>query len=1009
MPKVISSIPSIGDPEKQARADALLKKMHEASIEEEAATLAAKNGLSYIDLHLFPLDPEDLALIPKEDAKKHEVALFQKTGETTHIAIVDPGNQATLEYVQTLASGHGWDTTLHVVSRPSFEKALAAYTRTSLLESLDLIRVNLSGNDLEKFEENFGALLQLKDNLHQTSVSNILEVILAGAKKMKASDIHIEPEEDDARLRYRIDGVLQDVGKFSPDIYHLALSRIKMLGKMRLNVRDRAQDGHFFVTMDEKRIDIRVNSIPGKHGESLNMRLLSSDDIIVEVEDLGLRGLAYEEVRKQIEKPHGMILNTGPTGSGKTTTLYSLLNTINQPGVKIITVEDPIEYNLPGILQTEVSKSKSYTFAQALRAVVRQDPDVILVGEIRDDETADIAINAALTGHLVLSTLHANSAPASIPRLLELGVKPNLITSSVNALIAQRLVRKLCPSCRESYAPAEETVASLKQLISIVSPKAKITVPKTIDKLWKAAGCAECHFTGYRGRIGIFEVFVMSPTLIKIINDLGTEDEITKVALEDGMITMTQDGILKAIEGITTFEEVWRVADQGDMLKKVYAELMPSALSSHSFLSPAILAETETHLASLDDLAAYVGTIDQQTFLKTVFAAALLLRAGDIHIEPTEENVLVRYRIDGILKNALSFPLDEYPAILGQIKIFAGLKSGERAGVTDGRFSLTLQEPYGSVTDTKIDVRLSLILGGFGETVVMRLLNKSATSLKLESLDIRQENLDRILEAVKKPYGIILNAGPTGSGKTTTLYSLLSHINTPEIKIITVEDPIEYQIPGLLQTQINEADGYTFATALRSLLRQNPDILMIGEIRDQETAGIAVQAAVTGHLVLSTLHANNASGTIPRLLGMGISSDDLANAGNAFIAQRLVRRLCDHCKEKSDTTPEERALMEKIIATLPPALKKQVSDTVSLFRAKGCPECNGSGFNGQVIISEVLSLDKDIAALITQGALAHEIESKAIENGMITLAQDGILSVLEGKTTLEEIERVTEE
>src|SRR6185369_9351455 len=785
------------------------------------------------------------------------------------------------------------------------------------------------------------------------------------------------------------------------------LSRIKMIGKMRINIRNEAQDGHFFVEIENKRVDVRVSSIPGKFGENINMRLLSSEDIIVDVNELGLRGTAYEEVLKQIEKPHGMILNTGPTGSGKTTTLYTLLNKINKPGTKTITVEDPIEYSLPGIVQTEVSKNKDYTFATALRAIVRQDPDVILVGELRDGETADIAINAALTGHLVFSTLHTNYAAASIPRLIELGVKPSLIGSSLNVLIGQRLVRKICPSCKESYVPADETVDSLIKLITIVSPKAKVELPKTIPVLWKSSGCADCHFTGFKGRIGIFEVLSLTPDIIDLINGMATEGELLKAALENGMITMTQDGILKAIEGITTLEEVWRVVDQTDMLRNIYSELMSNDLSRASFVSEKLYAEIKNHLTSLTAFGTYLLSISSQVQLSSIFAAAIALKAGDIHIEPTNDSFDIRFRIDGILQTIASFPINEYPSFLSGIKFLGGLKTGERAGVTDGRFAISLEK--GILKDnTSVDVRLSIILGGYGETVVMRLLNQSNTKLNLETLHIRKQNLAKILAAIEKPNGIILNTGPTGSGKTTTLYSILARINKPEIKIITVEDPIEYQIPGLLQTQVNEAEGYTFATALRSLLRQNPDILMIGEIRDDETAQIAVQAATTGHLVLSTLHTNSAAGTISRLLKMGISGDDLANAGNLFFSQRLVRRLCPHCKTKSALAKEEKEIIEKTLSTLSPKSGAEPKQKKDIWKAKGCKECNGTGYIGQVILSETLSIDNEIRQLIAEGRLVHEIEEKAIENGMITLAQDGILLVLDGETTLEEVRRVTD-
>ena len=994
---------------KSVSLDEKLQKIKTASIEEDASRLAFASGIAYADLHLFPILAEDIRLIPEEIAVNLHIALFQQSGKTAHFAMLEPENNESRAYIKELCEKNDWKPVLHIVSQPSLDKAINIYHDAPLIKSLDLMRVSLTGDDLKNFEKNFGALLDLEHTFQKSSTSQVIEIILAGAKQMRASDIHFEPEEESTRLRYRVDGVLQDIGKFPKSVYHLATSRIKMISKMRLNVRDRAQDGHFFVDLDGNRIDVRVNSIPGKYGENINMRLLSADSLVAKMEDLGLRGLAYEAVRTEITKPHGMILNTGPTGSGKTTTLYTLLGQMNQPGTKIITIEDPIEYTLQGIVQTEVAKGGQYTFADGLRAIVRQDPDIILVGEIRDDETADIAVNAALTGHLVLSTLHANSASAAVPRLLELSMKRELITSSVNCFIAQRLVRILCDECKSSYAPAKETVDSLKEFIAIISPKSKVDIPKDIPLLWRSVGCSNCNMTGFRGRKGIFEVLLMSPAVTAVINDLGTEDQILRTALEDGMVTMTQDGILKAIEGITTLEEVWRVADQADALRNIYTELMPSALSRSSLIPTDLLEKTDTHLTNFSLFDTFVKDLPQNQFLRAIFAAALLLRAGDIHLEPTDTVVLVRFRIDGILQTVTSFAKNNYPSILGEIKLWAGLKSGEQAGVVDGRFSISIETPYRNITAVQTDIRLSIILGGFGETAVMRLLSKNTVKLELGSLNIRKENLARILDAVKKPNGIILNTGPTGSGKTTTLYSILSGLNKPEVKIITVEDPIEYQLPGILQTQVNNDEGYSFGSALRSLLRQNPDIMMIGEIRDEETAQIAVQAAITGHLVLSTLHANSAAGAIPRMLNMGVTGDDLANAGNCFIAQRLVRHLCENCREVVAPTPEEATLIEKYLAKLTKASGIEKPSTGKIYKTKGCKQCNGTGYTGQIVLSEALTIDQSIEELIARGALASEIEAKASENGMVSLALDGILAVLEGRTTLEEVMRVTEE
>ncbi len=991
--------------EKTGKTEELLQKMKEVSIEETTARFAASCGLPYIDLSLFPVEPEEALLIPEADARRLGFILFQKKGLQALFAITDPANQEALSYIDTFVEKKGFGRELYVVSKPSIESAWEAYTKQSVSDSLDLVRVSLKGNDLEQFEKDFGELISLKENRPSTT-SHSIEVVLAGARKLDASDIHLEPEEDTVRLRYRVDGVLQNIGSLSQAVYRQLISRIKMIGKMRLNIRDKAQDGHFFITLDQKRIDVRVNIIPGKYGESINMRLLSGEDVIVDIDSLGLRGLAREEVLRQIEKPNGMVLNTGPTGSGKTTTLYTLLNIINQPGAKIITVEDPIEYSLPGIVQTEVSKDKSYTFASALRAIVRQDPDIILIGEIRDDETADIAVNAALTGHLVMSTLHANSAPGAIPRFIELGVKPSVLAASVNVLIAQRLVRKLCDQCKQSYEPAKGTIDSIIRLITIISPKAKIVLPKEVRVLWKASGCPNCHFTGYKGRIGIFEVFAMTPDIIKIIENLGTEQELFRAALENGMVTMTQDGILKMLDGITTLEEISRVTDQSDMLKNIYLDLMSSDLSRSSFIPSDIVTETARHLSSFQVFEEYVLHSESKTRLQIVFAAAIHMHAGDIHIEPSDKDFSIRLRIDGMLQTIARFPLNEYPSFINDIKNLVGLKTSERAGITDKRFSIAIEQPDGA-PDKIINVRLSLILGGFGETAVIRLLNQSNAALNLENLALRSQNLKRILSAIHAPNGIILNTGPTGSGKTTTLYGTLALLNKPETKIITVEDPIEYQMPGILQTQINEAEGYTFSTALSALLRQNPDVLMVGEIRDDDTARIAIQAANTGHLVLSTLHANSAAGAISRLMKMGISGDDIANAGGLLIAQRLVRRLCEKCKQPRKPTDEEHAIISKVLSALSPEhVDTLPKDALKIWSGAGCQNCNGTGHAGQLVLSETIPIDNTIKDLIARGALTHEIEEKAIENGMITIAQDGILSVIEGKTSLDEVRRV---
>lgn len=986
----------------------VLKSLRDQSEEQKAAALAQTLGLSYIDLNMFPVGSDDLRMLEEGDSRTYKMVLFKKVSKKVYLGLVEPENEDVLKRIAQLEKENGWEITKYVISRSSLEKMWKRYSEVPFLENLEAMHILLKDRDLEDFEQKFGNLIDLKKRIREIPTTEIISIIMAGAVKMGASDIHIEPQENGMRLRFRIDGVLQDIALFPVEVCRFIVSRIKMMGSMKINLRDIAQDGHFSVDMENNRINVRVNVIPGNHGESIVMRLLNQADILLSVEDLGLRGLAYERLQKQIEKPHGMILTTGPTGSGKTTTLYALVNKMNTPGVKIITIEDPIEYEIVGVSQTQVEKDRNYTFAEGLRAIVRQDPDVVLVGEIRDEETADISVNAALTGHLVLSTLHTNNAAATVPRMIELGVKPNIIVPSVNAFIAQRLVRKLCSDCKEQYVPAQETVDSIKKVLSIISPKSKVEIPKEIEYMYRPVGCPKCHGLGYRGRIGIFEIMTITEPIEKLIREMEGEREIMQAAIEDGMVTMAQDGILKAVDGITSMEEVWRATGQTEFLEEVYEKLMEQTLSRAINIPKNDLENVSAQLSSIEQLKEFIGKSNQKDTLRYVIVAGVLLGAGDIHVEPEGEYIAIRFRIDGIMQHVGVIPLNEYPSLLGSIKLLSGFKTEIREGVKDGRFTIALEEPFGNITETKIDVRVSIILGGHGETVVMRLLNKSATAIDVESLGIRKQNLERILHEAKKPNGVFLNTGPTGSGKSTTLYSILKVLNKSEVKIITVEDPIEYQMEGLLQTQVNEEQGYTFSTALRALLRQNPDIMMIGEIRDEETANIAVQAALTGHSILSTLHTNDAVGSVQRLLNMGLRADDLSTAANAFMAQRLVRKLCD-CKQSVTMSEEQKARVQKVVESISSKAGVEIPQTEMIYEAKGCPKCNGMGYKGRTTVSEVFVMDREIKDLIAQGALTSQLRDKAIENGMITMAQDGILKVLEGTTTFEEVDRVVEE
>jgi type II secretory ATPase GspE/PulE/Tfp pilus assembly ATPase PilB-like protein len=474
------------------------------------------------------------------------------------------------------------------------------------------------------------------------------------------------------------------------------------------------------------------------------------------------------------------------------------------------------------------------------------------------------------------------------------------------------------------------------------------------------------------------------------------------------MITMLQDGVLKAVTGVTSMEEVNRVTGEGEFLEKIYDQLMSQVLARKVIITEPVYEKTKATISNIAEFGELVKKSPTTEINKIVISAALMLGVGDIHIEPGADRVFIRFRIDGILKTVSELPLTEYPNLLGEVKLLSGMKTEVREGVIDSRFSIQLEDQIKDAKDRKVDVRVSIILGGYGETVVMRLLNQSAVATDILELGIRQENLDKIVQQVEKPNGLFLNTGPTGSGKTTTLYSILKKLNKPEVKIITVEDPIEYQMEGILQTPVNDKEGYTFATALRALLRQNPDIMMIGEIRDNETAQIAVQAALTGHLVLSTIHTNNAAGSIQRFLNMGVSPADLSTSVNAFMAQRLVRKLCS-CKEKTEPAKEEldkiQAVLKSISSKTGIAIPKKIEH---IWKPKGCDLCNHIGYKGRTTVSEVLVMDPDIQELISVMAITSKVQTKAVENGMLTMAQDGILKVIEGETSLEEVMRVTE-
>jgi len=390
-------------------------------------------------------------------------------------------------------------------------------------------------------------------------VTEILNIILGGALQLEVSDIHIEPREEKAKIRVRLDGILQDVLVLERKIYESLLSRIKLLSGLKLNITDRPQDGRFSILIEKIAIEIRASALPAEYGESIVLRILNPKSLI-DMEALGLREDLLEIFKREIKKPNGMIIVTGPTGSGKTTTLYALLKKIQKPEIKIITIEDPIEYHLEGISQTQTAPEKGYDFANGLRSIMRQDPDVVLVGEIRDLETASIGLQAALTGHLVFTTLHTNDAAGTVARLQALGEKPVNIAPAINLAVAQRLVRKVCKKCAKFEKPSVEEFKKIKK--ELISSKVKSTKITATTKIPKAVGCRDCNFTGYRGRTGIFEAFLVDDEMERFILASPSIVDMRDLAIKKGMVLMYQDGLIKVLQGITTIEEVERVVGE---------------------------------------------------------------------------------------------------------------------------------------------------------------------------------------------------------------------------------------------------------------------------------------------------------------------------------------------------------------------------------------------------------------------------------------------------------------
>ena len=543
------------------------KKMEQMEIEQKermAQVQARMLGLQHINLESFPIGPETIKLLTEAQSADLQAIPFYQSAEELRLGAVRPGTPEILDIQKKFEAKHHKPVKLYLISQRSFDIAHKQYANLPQLRKA-VAGVQITEEDLARFAEQVKRVEDLQGIISGISLTDLVTAFVAIALQMRASDIHVETEEADVKIRYRIDGVLHDAAALPHESFNKISSRLKLLSKLKLNVTGKPQDGRFTIFLADDKIDVRVSILPTTFGESIVMRILKASAAGIEFEDLGLTGSSYERLLTEIQKPNGMVITTGPTGSGKTTTLYSILIKLNDEETKIITLEDPVEYKLKGVNQSQIQKDRGYDFATGLRSILRQDPDVIMVGEIRDFETADTAINAALTGHLVISTLHTNSAAGAIPRFLSMGVKPFLLSPALNAIIGQRLVRRICKECIEADTTIDaETLVKIDEILKTIpeGDLGNLQGKSSKDIEFKKGGtCEACNGLGYKGRVGIYEIMVMTKELEKLISSAQvSEYAIQEVAVQQGMISMVADGIIKAAAGATTISEVFRVA-----------------------------------------------------------------------------------------------------------------------------------------------------------------------------------------------------------------------------------------------------------------------------------------------------------------------------------------------------------------------------------------------------------------------------------------------------------------
>lgn len=537
--------------------DPNMKKINR-EFQEKATMRKAKDlNLPYINIGKTPLNPDFLKAISIDKAEAGRMICFFQVGKKLRVAVEDPNKAETQAIIESLQE-QGFTIDVSLASIAGLNEALAIYKGADKYKKIEIVK-NVAEESINTYEEEISDLAALPQKIAGMTAEQGLNLLNVGAMKTNASDIHYEPGEKSVVVRFRIDGVLHKVFELPIDLYKTVANQIKYEAKMQLNVASVPQDGRYSFTFNSKKIGVRVSTIPTPYGESFVCRFLVSPEKALTLEELGFQGLALVKLQKAAKLSNGMVLITGPTGSGKTTTLYAMLDLMNSPDNKVITLEDPVEYQIDGVTQSQINEKQGYSFATGLRTILRQDPDIVMLGEIRDLETAETATQAALTGHVLLSTLHTNSAIDAIPRMINMGLPPFMIAPAVNTIVAQRLVRKVCPHCsvKEDLSESEKTeFSSMFTNLKNVNPQMEIAVPGQAPKI---VGCDKCSNTGYLGRIVISEVITVNEEMKRLIMNKASRVDLIAAARKEGIVTMREDGFMKVAQGLTTLEEVYRV------------------------------------------------------------------------------------------------------------------------------------------------------------------------------------------------------------------------------------------------------------------------------------------------------------------------------------------------------------------------------------------------------------------------------------------------------------------